>query len=111
MRSTKKQGNFAHGDDWQSEHELLAADPEIFDSLKFDGLIVDVDGQSREQRRCPACQSTFSGPPISLRRALEVLRESAQKLDASLDQLARAASSAGAGQIADHSQPPRNLIG
>jgi hypothetical protein len=108
MSSNKTQGKFVHTEDWTAEHTQLADDKELFDSLKFDGLMVDVDGQPRELRRCPACLSTFAGPPIPWHRAFAVLREQAQKFDASLDLIARAFHETPGADVAVHSVPPRS---
>jgi hypothetical protein len=95
MKDRRKQGKlFEHSDDWQAEHDRLVEDPETWEHLKFDGLIVDVEGKLREQRRCPACQSTVSGPPTTKRLAMLGMREQFQKLGASIDILIDACSSA-----------------
>ena len=49
-----------------------------------EGLIVDADGHLREQRCCPSCQSTISGPPTSLRVVLDSLRQQSQVTHLSL---------------------------
>lgn len=95
MRNRGKQGKlFEHSDDWQADHDRLVAQPETWEHLKFDGLIVDVEGKLREQRRCPACQSTVSGPPITMRLAMLGMREQLQKLGASFGILIDASSPA-----------------
>lgn len=94
-KGNKTRGNYAHGDDWTAEHARLAEDQALFDSLKFDGVIIDVEGKPRELRRCPGCRSSFSGPPVTWGRVFAVLREQTQKCDASLDLIAQAFAQSG----------------
>lgn len=108
MNIPNMQGKFVHTEDWTAEHKQLADDKELFDSLKFDGLMVDVDGKPRELRRCPACLSTFAGPPIPWHRAFAVLREQAQKFDTSLDLIARAFHKTPGSDVAVHSIVPHS---
>jgi hypothetical protein len=81
----KQRKLFEHSADWHADHARLLDEPETGEHLKFDGLIVDLEGRLREQRRCPACQSTLSGPPTTMRLVLVGLREQFQKLGASFD--------------------------
>lgn len=88
MPSRPRQLFFQHSEDWATDHAALVAEPEIWGSLAFQGLIVDADGLLREQRCCPSCQSTISGPPTSLRVVLDSLRQHSQVMHLSLQFLA-----------------------
>lgn len=88
MPSRSRQLFFQHGEDWATDHAALIAEPEIWGSLAFQGLIVDAEGHLREQRCCPSCQSTISGPPTSLRVVLDSLRQHSQVMHLSLQFLA-----------------------
>ncbi len=88
MPSRPRQLFFQHSDDWATDHSALMTEPEIWGSLAFQGLIVDADGHLREQRCCPSCQSTISGPPTSLRVVLDSLRQQSQVTHLSLAFLA-----------------------
>ena len=88
MSSIPRQLFFQHSEDWATDHASLVAEPEIWGSLAFQGLIVDADGRLREQRCCPSCQSTISGPPTSLRVILDSLRQHSQVMHLSLQFLA-----------------------
>ncbi len=88
MPSRPRQLFFQHSEDWATDHAALTTEPEIWGSLAFQGLIVDVDGHLREQRCCPSCQSTISGPPTSLRVVLDSLRQHSQATHLSLQFLA-----------------------
>lgn len=88
MPSRPRQLFFQHSDDWATDHAALIIEPEVWCSLAFQGLIVDADGQLREQRCCPVCQSTISGPPTSFRVVLQSLRRHSQVVHASLQILA-----------------------
>lgn len=87
MASEKKQAMFQHDANWEAAHGALAADQEVWPNLKLDGVIVDLEGQLREQRRCPACGSTVTGRPLEAREMVDVLAEHATKLGASLEQI------------------------
>lgn len=87
MPSDARQTFFKHGNNWTAEHEGLIAEPEIWGSLAFQGLILDLEGHLREQRCCPACQSTISGPPTTLTAVLDSLRQHSQVVHLSLQLL------------------------
>ena len=88
MPSRPRQLFFQHSEDWATDHATLAAEPEIWGSLAFQGLIVDAEGNLREQRCCPSCQSTISGPPTSLRVVLDSLRQHSQVMHLSIQYMA-----------------------
>ena len=88
MPSKPRQQFFHHSEDWTTDHAALVSEPATWGSLAFQGLIVDTDGHLREQRCCPACQSTIVGPPTSLRRIHDSLRQHSQVVHLSLQFLA-----------------------
>lgn len=87
MATEKKQALFRHGPNWEAAHGALATDAEVWPNLKLDGVILDLEGQLREQRRCPACGSTITGSPLEPKQMVDVLTEHATKLGASLEQV------------------------
>ena len=88
MPSKQRQLFFQHSEDWATEHAALVAEPATWGSLAFQGLIVDAEGHLREQRCCPACQSTIVGPPTSLQGIHDSLRQHSQVVYLSLQVLA-----------------------
>lgn len=61
------------GAEWESAHERLKEDPEVWSRLQFQG-VTGVRGAVYEMRGCPSCGSTINRP-VCLSDAVAVLAD------------------------------------